>query len=85
MHMTCCAVLDLIFLQEATPDQWRWLPDPNIGYSVNKAYHLLAHIVPLAVAAHSDVIWNKIALLTMSLFAWSRNASFGLNIMCMWL
>ncbi|MCH91135.1 hypothetical protein A2U01_0012060, partial [Trifolium medium] len=47
MHMVCCAALDLIFLQDATPDQWRWLPDPNTDYSVSGAYHLLTHIVPL--------------------------------------
>jgi hypothetical protein len=44
--------------------------DPNTSYSVSGAYHLLTHIVPLAVAAHNGVIWNKIAPLKVSLFAW---------------
>ncbi|PNX61066.1 hypothetical protein L195_g060484 [Trifolium pratense] len=68
MHMACCAALDHIFLQGATPDRWRWLSDPNTGYLVSRANHLLlTHIVPLAVAPHKDIIWNKIALLKVSL------------------
>ncbi|PNX87656.1 cysteine-rich receptor-like protein kinase, partial [Trifolium pratense] len=69
LHMECCAALDSIFLQNATPDLWRWLLDPNAGYSVHGAYHLLTHIIPLAMAAHNDIIWNKIAPLKVSLFA----------------
>jgi hypothetical protein len=36
---------------------------------VSEAYHLLAHILPIALDLHKDVIWNKIALLKISLFA----------------
>ncbi|KAK2365229.1 hypothetical protein QL285_090004 [Trifolium repens] len=70
LDMECCAALDFIFLQDAIPDRWRWLPDPNTGYSVSGAYHLLTHIVSLVVAAHNNVIWTKIAPLKVPLFAW---------------
>jgi hypothetical protein len=52
------------------PDRWRWLSNSNTCYSVSGAYHLLTHIVLLTVAAYNDVIWNKIALLKVSLYAW---------------
>jgi hypothetical protein len=67
LHMECCAALDFIILQDAIPDSWRWLSDPNTGNSVSRAYHLLTHIVSFA---HNDVTWNTIAPLKVSLFAW---------------
>ncbi|GAU34577.1 hypothetical protein TSUD_29230 [Trifolium subterraneum] len=51
-------------------DKWIWRPDPSIGYSVGNAYHLLTHLVPVALATHNDVIWNKVVPLKVSLFAW---------------
>jgi hypothetical protein len=46
------------------------LSDPNTGCSVSGAYDLLTHIVSVAVAGHNDVLWDKIAPLIVSLFAW---------------
>jgi hypothetical protein len=37
------------------------------SYYVREAYHLLTHTVPKALDGHKDVIWNKIALLNVSL------------------
>jgi hypothetical protein len=54
--MECCPALHFIFLQDVMPDRWRWLSDLNTSYSVSGVYHLLTHIVPLAVAAHNDGI-----------------------------
>ncbi|GAU39392.1 hypothetical protein TSUD_295470 [Trifolium subterraneum] len=51
-------------------DKWMWCPDPSIGYSVRSAYHLLTHLIPVTLAAHNDVIWNKVVPLKLSLFAW---------------
>ncbi|GAU47696.1 hypothetical protein TSUD_190240 [Trifolium subterraneum] len=51
-------------------DKWMWRPDPSIGYSVRSAYHLLTHLVPVPMATHNDVIWNKVVPLKVSLFAW---------------
>ncbi|GAU37197.1 hypothetical protein TSUD_30620 [Trifolium subterraneum] len=41
-------------------DKWTWRPEPSIGYSVRSAYHLLTHLVPVTMATHNDVIWNKV-------------------------
>jgi hypothetical protein len=37
------------------------------SYYVREAYHFLTHTVPKALDGHKDVIWNKIALLNVSL------------------
>ncbi|GAU43919.1 hypothetical protein TSUD_28600 [Trifolium subterraneum] len=68
--LECCAVLENLFLQVVVMDKWMWRPDPSIGYSVRSAYHLLTHLVPVAMATHNDVIWNKVVPLNVSLFAW---------------
>jgi hypothetical protein len=45
--------------------------EPDSGYSVNEVYHLLTHgVVPDTPVANQEVIWNKIASLKVSLFAW---------------
>ncbi|MCI41494.1 hypothetical protein A2U01_0062727, partial [Trifolium medium] len=49
---------------------WKWYSDLDKGYLVSGAYHLLTHLVPLAVAANNEISWNNIAPLNVSLFAW---------------
>ncbi|MCI82170.1 hypothetical protein A2U01_0103444, partial [Trifolium medium] len=44
-------------------------PDPDMWYLVRGAYHLLTHLVQVVMAAHKDVIWNKIVALKVFLFA----------------
>jgi hypothetical protein len=51
-------------------DCWKWYSDPDKGYSVKRAYHLLTHFVLLTVAAHYEIIWNNITSLKVSLFIW---------------
>ncbi|MCI93918.1 hypothetical protein A2U01_0115216, partial [Trifolium medium] len=49
------------FLQADAQDRWKWYYDPDKRYSVSGAYHLLTHLVPPAVAADNEIIWNNIA------------------------
>ncbi|PNY13834.1 cysteine-rich receptor-like protein kinase [Trifolium pratense] len=54
--LECCVVLENLFLQ--------------VDVLECCVYHLLTHLVPIMMTAHKDVIWNKVAPLKVSLFAW---------------
>jgi hypothetical protein len=56
LHIKYCVALDFFFL--------RTLHQIGGGAClilIHITYHLLTQMVPLVVAAHNDVIWNKIA------------------------
>jgi hypothetical protein len=62
-------VANVVF-QVNSSDKWDWLPDPDTGYSVGGAYHLLTHLYPRETSPHSDLIWNKHVPSKISTFAW---------------
>ncbi|KAK2414519.1 hypothetical protein QL285_037103 [Trifolium repens] len=66
----CCTIVANVVLQVNSSDKWEWLPDPDTGYSVGGAYHLLTHLYPRETSPHSDLIWNKLVPSKISTFAW---------------
>ncbi|PNX94589.1 70 kDa peptidyl-prolyl isomerase [Trifolium pratense] len=70
MIFKCCAVLKNLLLEVDAIDKWMWFSRPTNGYLVRDAYHLLTCLVSINMAAHKDVIWNKVVLLKVTLFAW---------------
>ncbi|MCI21952.1 hypothetical protein A2U01_0043123, partial [Trifolium medium] len=49
LYLEYCAALENLFLQVGVQDCWKWCLDPDSGYSVSGAYHLLTNTIPLTV------------------------------------
>ncbi|GAU48120.1 hypothetical protein TSUD_141420 [Trifolium subterraneum] len=52
----CCFALANIVLRDSLSDSWVWLPDPNAGYSVGGAYHLLSHLILRDLSTDSELV-----------------------------
>jgi hypothetical protein len=57
-------------LQVHTLDDWEWLPDPDAGYSVSGAYHILTRLNSTESYSHCELVWNNLVPLKVSAFAW---------------
>jgi hypothetical protein len=66
----CLSLLLSITVQAQTPDVWRWHPDPDTGYSVRDAYHLLTSQDSFTLGAAEDLVWHKQVPLKISIFVW---------------
>jgi hypothetical protein len=66
----CCGVLANVLLQVHTLDDWEWLPDPDAGYSVSGAYHILTRLNSTESYSHCELVWNNLVPLKVSAFAW---------------
>lgn len=51
-------------------DNWKWTLDFNVGYSVKDGYHIPIYKDQIGPESTKSLIWNKITLLKVSMFAW---------------
>ncbi|MCI57279.1 O-acyltransferase WSD1, partial [Trifolium medium] len=51
-------------------DRWQWQPDPDTGYSVRGAYHLLTSHDSVTMDATEGLIWHTQVPLKVSILAW---------------
>ncbi|GAU24253.1 hypothetical protein TSUD_23900, partial [Trifolium subterraneum] len=51
-------------------DRWQWQPDPDIGYTVRGAYHLLTFHDPATMDDVEKLIWHSQVPLKVSILAW---------------
>ncbi|WJX25077.1 hypothetical protein P8452_14152 [Trifolium repens] len=49
---------------------WQWQPDPDIGYTVRGAYHLLTYRDSTSMDAVAMLVWHPHVPLKVSIFAW---------------
>ena len=66
----CSALLQNIVLQENILNRWRWILDPINGYFVKETYQYLTMMDAPPEWGLLDVVWQKQALLKVSVFAW---------------
>ncbi|KAK2441001.1 hypothetical protein QL285_012349 [Trifolium repens] len=66
----CQSLLLTFSLQDQLSDRWQWQPDPDSGYTVRGAYHLLTSQVPAPMEGADSLIWHPQVPLKVSIFAW---------------
>jgi hypothetical protein len=66
----CRLLLYDVVLQPHVADHWVWRHDPEGGYSVRGAYHLLTRREAPVTATTTELIWHKQVPLKASILAW---------------
>ncbi|KAK2436694.1 hypothetical protein QL285_021667 [Trifolium repens] len=66
----CQSLLLTRVLQDQSSDRWQWQPDPDIGYTVRGAYHLLTSQDSVPLDAVATLVWHHHVPLKVSIFAW---------------
>jgi hypothetical protein len=54
----CQSLLLSVHVQAQSPDEWRWQPDPDTGYSVRGDYQLLTSQDSFTLGAAEDLVWH---------------------------
>ncbi|MCI43540.1 O-acyltransferase WSD1, partial [Trifolium medium] len=57
-------------MQAQSSDRRQWQPDPDTGYSVHGAYHLLTSHDSVTLDAAEDLIWHTQVPLKVSILTW---------------
>ncbi|GAU20861.1 hypothetical protein TSUD_120530 [Trifolium subterraneum] len=70
MSEECQSLLLNISLQVHSPDSWVWQPDPDNGYSVRSAYHLLTVQDSVTLHAADGLILHPQVPLKVFILAW---------------
>jgi len=65
-----CFFVRYYFFQDNVLDKWVWRHDSADGCSTKVTYQILTPIEQLYNNIHSNIIWNKVVPLKMSLCAW---------------
>ncbi|MCI94301.1 O-acyltransferase WSD1, partial [Trifolium medium] len=55
----CQSLLLYLSLQAQSSDRWQWQPDPDKGYTVRGAYHLLTSHVSATMDDAENLIWHS--------------------------
>jgi len=66
----CSVLLHNIILQVNIHDTWRWLLDPDHGYSVRRAYHYFTNTADTVDRSEVDDVWLKQIPSKVSLLVW---------------